>query len=190
MVFDDRAEAAAVREVRSMSTVLDTPAGRVATFAAMSATLTGFTLDTLAPAIDPDQLCAHLLQQVDARMQKSPGAVDQLLAQFTTLRAQALTPQQIADSLLGISPVSGPTTQFAPLARSIVKLWYLGSWYDLSSQLWFDGDTVSSLAYRSGLIWPALQTHPMGDSPYKFGYWTSTPPPLAAFGADVPGKQS
>ena len=42
-----------------------------------------------------------------------------------------------------------------------------------------------NLCVASGLAWRALQTHAMGDSPFVFGDWTSPPPPLAEFGADV-----
>jgi len=169
-----------------MAIVLDTPATRAATFAAMSAALTGFTLDFIAPPLDPNQLSAHLLGQIDQLA--GATSVDQLLAQFTALQRRGQTPQQIADAMLGISPSSNaPAVQ---LALSIVKLWYLGSWYPPGSQSAFAGNVVSSQAYVSGLAWRAMQTHAMGDSPYKFGYWTSAPPPLSAFGVDVPEKKS
>jgi hypothetical protein len=169
-----------------MATVLDTPAARAATFAAMSAALTGFTPDFIAPPLDPNQLSAHLLAEIDSRA--GATSVDQLLAQFTSLQSQGKTSQQIADALLGISPASdAPTVQ---LALRIVKLWYLGSWYPADSQSAFAGKVVSSQAYVSGLAWRAMQAHAMGDSPYKFGYWTSAPPPLSEFGVDVPEKKS
>ena len=170
-----------------MATVRDTPATRVAKFAAMSAALTGFKPDFIAPKLDPNQLNAHLLHHADELA--GATSVDQLLEQFTALQAQGQTSQQIADVMLGISPSSSAPAVL--LARSIVKLWYLGSWYppDGSTSA-FNGNVVSSQAYTSGLAWRVMQTHAMGDSPFKFGYWTSAPPSLSEFGADVPEHKS
>ncbi|OLC40391.1 MAG: hypothetical protein AUH43_26525 [Acidobacteria bacterium 13_1_40CM_65_14] len=169
-----------------MATVLAIPATRAATFAAMSAALTGFKPDFIAPPVDPNQLHAHLLHHIDELA--GTTSVDQLLAQFTVLQAHGQTSQQIADVMLGISPSShAPAAQ---LAQSIVKLWYLGSWYPPGSTSAFDGNVVSSQAYVGGLAWRAMQAHAMGDSPFKFGDWTSAPPSLAEFGADVPEHKS
>lgn len=75
------------------------------------------------------------------------------------------------------------------LARSIVLLWYLGSWYepaDLKSNVTPPGDqagkrafigsqVVSAKAYTQGLIWQIAQAHPMGYSNLQFGYWSRDP---------------
>jgi hypothetical protein len=44
------------------------------------------------------------------------------------------------------------------LARSIILLWYLGSWYD-----------------TQGLVWQIAGAHPMGYSNLQFGYWSRKP---------------
>jgi len=73
------------------------------------------------------------------------------------------------------------------LARSIVLLWYLGSWYkpkDLENSLKPDpkvppapipSQVVSAKAYTQGLIWQIAQAHPMGYSNLQFGYWSRDP---------------
>lgn len=156
---------------------------RLGTFTGMSAALTGFTADAIAPALDPTDLAGAFLEAADTLA--GQDVVNQLLAQFATL--QGRTPQQIADALLGIAPAAtGPTVQ---LARSIVKLWYLGSLYPLDSTSAFDGNTVSANAYIRGLAWRAAQAHPMGYSEFSFGYWSAPPPSLTDFGVDVAGKQ-
>ena len=163
-----------------MAMVVDALETRVGTFAAMSAALTGFTADAIA-APQHALLSAHLLHVID----EFAGAtsIDQLLAQFVALLVQGHTAQQIANLMLGVSPSShAPAVQ---LAQSVVKLWYLGSWYPPGSTNAFNGEVVSSQAYVSGLAWRAIQTHAMGDSPFVFGDWTMPPPSLAAFGADV-----
>jgi hypothetical protein len=158
-------------------------ASRLSAFTDMSAALTGFTADTIAPPLDPTNLAQSHLDTADRLAGRA--AVDQLLAQFAAL--QGRPPQQIADALLGIAPsASGPTVQ---LARSLVKLWYLGSWYPPDSTSAFDGDTVSSNAYIRGLAWRAAQAHPMGYSEFSFGYWSAPPPSLADFGVDVGGEK-
>jgi hypothetical protein len=70
------------------------------------------------------------------------------------------------------------------LARSIVLLWYLGSWYkpeDLQknaspgTRAFIDSKVLSAKAYTQGLVWQIAQTHPMGYSNLQFGYWSREP---------------
>jgi hypothetical protein len=68
------------------------------------------------------------------------------------------------------------------LARSIVLLWYLGSWYEPanlkkaspSGELVFS-HVVSAKAYTQGRVWQIAQAHPMGYSNLQFGYWAREP---------------
>jgi hypothetical protein len=70
------------------------------------------------------------------------------------------------------------------LARSIVLLWYLGSWYepkDLRTQATaakpdrISSEVVSPKAYTQGLVWQIAGAHPMGYSNLQFGYWSRNP---------------
>ena len=70
------------------------------------------------------------------------------------------------------------------LARSIVLLWYLGSWYeptDLKRQASLGrtrsipSEVVSAKAYTQGLVWQIAGAHPMGYSNLQFGYWSRYP---------------
>jgi hypothetical protein len=70
------------------------------------------------------------------------------------------------------------------LGRSIVLLWYLGSWYkpdDLKknatpgARALIPSEVVSSKAYTLGLVWLIAQAHPMGYSNLQFGYWSRDP---------------
>ena len=70
------------------------------------------------------------------------------------------------------------------LARSIVLLWYLGSWYrpdDLKmnaapgARALIPSQVVSAKAYTLGLVWQIAQAHPMGYSNLQFGYWSREP---------------
>ena len=71
------------------------------------------------------------------------------------------------------------------LARSIVLLWYLGSWYepkDLQKQATAakpdrinSSEVLSPKAYTQGLVWQIAGAHPMGYSNLQFGYWSRHP---------------
>lgn len=155
-------------------------ATRLQTFAAMSAVLTGFQGSVISPTLDPVNLKTLYLQTADAKA--TPQLVDQLLQQFTMLQGQGLPKQKIADTLLDTATT--PPSATALLARTIVKMWYLGMWYPQNTQE--QPTVISAQAYTGGLAWQAAQAHPMGYSTFTFGYWKDVPPPLSAFGVDQP----
>ncbi|MCY1035931.1 hypothetical protein OV207_31110 [Corallococcus sp. BB11-1] len=150
------------------------PSTRMEQFVALSSVLTGFTTDTLAPSLDPTDPPLKKLY-LDAADASSSQTVDALLAAFAKLAGQPS--QSIANTLL--ETASAQPTATAQMARSILKLWYLGSWYPPTSILATDGTVVAMNAYIGGLAWSAMQAHPMGYSELKFGYWNSPPPPLS-----------
>jgi len=87
------------------------------------------------------------------------------------------------------SPMVGPhdaaggileDPDLGPIARSIIKLWLLSTWYDplRPNQ---PVRVVSSQAYKEGLVWKIMQSHPIGYSMWSFGYWAEEPPALAEF---------
>jgi len=71
------------------------------------------------------------------------------------------------------------------LTRSIILLWYLGSWYDprdLRTQAAAakperinSAEVLSPKAYTQGLVWQIAGAHPMGYSNLQFGYWSRNP---------------
>lgn len=148
-------------------------------FAKMSAALTGFTLDTIQPALDPVRLSATYYDFVNARATESLAL---LLAAYNAIATQPA--QAIADSLLEVKS-GAPASALAQLAQSIVRMWYLGSWY-APGEGPSPVQVISAQAYVGGLVWKAAQTHPMGYSEFTFGYWAKAPPALADFGVDVP----
>ncbi|WP_147444435.1 MULTISPECIES: sorbitol dehydrogenase [Corallococcus] len=151
-----------------------TPSTRMDQFVALSSVLTGFTQDTLAPQLDPTDPPLKKLY-LEAADKSSTQTVDALLAAFANLSGQPA--QTIANTLLEVDSTN-PTAN-ALMARSILKLWYLGSWYAPTSLIATDGTVVAMNAYIGGLAWSAMQAHPMGYSELKFGYWNSAPPPLS-----------
>jgi hypothetical protein len=78
-------------------------------------------------------------------------------------------------------------SKLGPLARNLIKMWYLGNWYQLP-RVWREAhgaharDTdhvVSAAAYQEGLVWRAIGSHPPGAKQPGFGTW-SQPPSLEA----------
>jgi hypothetical protein len=89
-------------------------------------------------------------------------------------------PQSATDIITNVN--AGDETRF--LARSIVLLWYLGSWYkpeDLQknsapgTRAFIASQVVSAKAYTQGWVWQIAQAHPMGYSNMQFGYWSREP---------------
>lgn len=141
-------------------------------FVALSAVLTGFTTDQLFPPISPDPVAVEYLSTLKANV---PAAlVTQLLTTFQNIAAQQ--PPNIAQEVQQ-QILDDPT--MGPVARNIIRMWYLSIWYDLNQQQpitgFSTGTVVSMNAYTKGLAWDAAQAHPMGYSEMHYGYW-ATPP--------------
>ncbi|PKM29803.1 MAG: sorbitol dehydrogenase [Gammaproteobacteria bacterium HGW-Gammaproteobacteria-11] len=155
-------------------------------FNAMSSALTGIPEDKLAPEIDPIGLPPVFLQVCETGM--GSAAFNALLTQYRSAKAAGQTPDQIAASLL-----ADTSSQTAQGARSLMKLWLLGVWYqpyDLNGVAQASQRVVSDQAYKESWAWRIAQAHPMGYSQLHFGYWASEPPPLSAFVGIQGGKQS
>lgn len=150
-------------------------------FAEMSAALTGFQTSFLKPTLDTTDLSQTYFDYATKATQGKQATVQALLAAYRALRAQQKAPQEIADALLETAG-QFPSPQ-ALLAQSITKLWYTGSWYQPGSVIMFE--VISSTAYTNGLAWQVMQSHPMGSSPFSFGYWAQEPGPLSQFGVDT-----
>ena len=152
-------------------------------FANMSAALTGFQPSFIRPFLDPTNLSGIFYQYAVAQVGQQ--MMDTLMSAFDALSNQkpALTPQQIADSLLEVSNPT-PSNQ-ALLCQAIISMWYLGSWYPPPFQT--DGlhQVISSQAYTKSLAWNVAQAHPMGFSAFTFGYWSQPPASLETFGVNT-----
>jgi hypothetical protein len=73
--------------------------------------------------------------------------------------------------------------KLSPIARNIIKLWYIGTWFalptawnksygPLEKNLDF---VVSTSSYIEGLLWPAIGAHPAGAKAQGFGSWAQPP---------------
>jgi hypothetical protein len=73
--------------------------------------------------------------------------------------------------------------RLGPIARNVVKLWYVGTWYELPPA-WTDAHgaqqrnvafTVSPAAYTEGLLWPSIGANPPGAKAPGYGSWAEPP---------------
>ena len=149
-------------------------------FLLLSEALTGVNRHTLAPELQEDK------REI---LNSDPGIdpINIKNAYFAWINANDATSSfgkllQLAkdnrQSLGDIIPkVNGSAEDMKFLARSIVLLWYLGSWYkpdDLMNKV-ASSKVVSPKAYTQGLVWQIAGAHPMGYSNLQFGYWSRDP---------------
>ena len=75
-----------------------------------------------------------------------------------------------------------------PIARNIIKLWFIGTWYQLPAswleefgmQVEENTFVVSPTAYQEGLLWRTIGAHPMGAKAPGYGTWAK-PPEIPTF---------
>lgn len=154
-----------------MATVTD----ELQTFLQLSSTITGFSefrlqgtgqaatyLDTVRSVVG-DGLVQELLR---AYRRVSDEVGDDLEALPRSLRAHVFS-----DERLG------------PIARNLIKLWFVGTWYQLPSA-WRDAFgtaerdetfVVSPVAYTEGLLWPTVGANPPGAKAPGYGTWAEPP---------------
>jgi hypothetical protein len=126
------------------------------------------------PGVDPINVRSDYFRWINAHDSTSS---------FGKLLQIAKDNRQSAISIIAAVNASDDSAKF--LARSIVLLWYLGSWYepaDLKANAAQPGTravtpsvVVSSKAYTQGLVWQIVGAHPMGYSNLQFGYWSRDP---------------
>jgi hypothetical protein len=155
-------------------------------FLALSSALTGVRLAVLAPeftqnktsfldsdpGVDPIQVKNNYFAFANNKDAATFGKLLQIA------RDHDQSPQDI---IAGVN--ASDDTKF--LARSIVLMWYLGSWYDPKllqakaeqpgAAAFLPSEVVSATGYTQGLVWQIARAHPMGYSNLQFGYWSREP---------------
>lgn len=159
-------------------------------FVGLSAVLTGIDATKLAPLFDPVNIKQTYFDYVQG---KAEATFNQLLSIFSQNQNQ--TPAVIGDIIFN---QSGQAIQY--LARSIILMWYLGSWYDPAVLQKYNSSSappgpvpsagvISAAAYTQGWVWSVAQAHPMGYSNFTFGAWSTDPPSLTDFVGGTGGQQ-
>lgn len=146
----------------------------MASFLAFSAEMTAFTafdlrgtgmaetyLDTATTVVGDDTIDTLLTAYAAA-----PAALDD-----RTLRDAHLRLAIFGDARLG------------PVARNLIKLWYVGIWYELP-RAWIEAFgartanikfMASAQAYTEGLLWPAIGANPPGAKAPGYASWVAAP---------------
>jgi len=105
----------------------------------------------------------------------------ELLQAFRSVQGEAHHDPALFDKKLRAEILSDE--KLGPIARNIIKLWYVGTWYQLP-QAWresfgaMDGDKdfiPSPTSYVEGLLWPAIGAHPPGAKAPGYGTWGDPP---------------
>jgi len=153
-------------------------------FLLLSEALTGVDKQLLAPefdpktnnpGIDPINIKNDYFRWINAK--------DSTTSFATLLKFVNDNPKSSPDDIRAFVNAGSDDIKF--LARSIVLLWYLGSWYepkDLQKQATAakpdrinSSEVLSPKAYTQGLVWQIAGAHPMGYSNLQFGYWSRNP---------------
>jgi hypothetical protein len=167
----------------------------MAAFVKLSAALTGIAAAKLAPDTDPIEIKREYFEWInnDAKRRVAFATLLQIAkaAPFQIPTGQgvdSIVKQADVDKLVQAIESRGDDTKY--LARSIVLMWYLGSWYEpndlrnLTSPNpsgFISHTVISPKAYTQGWLWRVAQAHPMGYSELQFGYWTRAPDPIEDF---------
>jgi hypothetical protein len=156
-------------------------------FVALSAALTGIDGSQLRPQLDTFENAEEYLAYATAH---GGAAFVQLMQLYDANRG--LAPAALAALVL---EQSGDTISY--MAKTVMLMWYLGAWYEPAAlQTYHDAAqksppdpapfpppfiVISSNAYTQSWVWRVGQSHPMGYSTWRFGYWHTPPAALNDF---------
>jgi hypothetical protein len=142
---------------------------------AFSAAVTGFTAVDLHGTGQAEEYRTTVAEAV------GDDALAELLETWARISGEAQGESSQLENLLRRDVFSDP--KLGPVARNIVKLWYVGIWYELPPA-WIDAFgaleknytfMVSPSAYVAGMLWPTVGGNPPGARGPGFGSWTGPP---------------
>lgn len=151
------------------------------TFVAFSAAVTGFTQFDLQGTGQAEEYRSTVAEVT------GDDVLTELLEAWARVHDESQGDSNLAQVLLRRSVFSD--LKLGPVARNIIKLWYVGIWYELPPE-WIDAFgareknytfMVSASAYTEGMLWPAVDGNPPGAKGPGFASWTG--PPRIARGA-------
>lgn len=155
------------------------PADALDDFVALSAILTGIEGDKLHPVLDAYGTAEELFVYAT----KNGGALfAQLMQTYTANKDEP--PEVIAGIIF-----KDEQAPIAYMARTVILMWYLGAWFTPKALADYHANptgfapyvVISSNTYTQSWVWRVGQTHPMGYSDWRFGYWHTPPLPLTDF---------
>lgn len=140
-------------------------------FLDFSADVTAFTVFQLWGTGQAESYLATVVERV------GPGTLEQLLDAY---HAAASEPRGTREQYLRAKIFDDK--KLGPVARNIIKMWYVGIWYKLPDD-WYAAHggcqekdiMVSAAAYTEGLLWPAIGANPPGAKAPGYGSWAQPP---------------
>ena len=148
--------------------------GRLERFLAFSSQVTAYSVFELRGTGLADAYLTTVEEVVGRQV------LDEVLDRYDAAVASAEDGARLSE-LLRRDLFSDP--RLGPIARNIVKMWYLGVWYELP-QTWTDAYgaqqrdvafAVSAAAYTEGLLWPSIGANPPGAKAPGYGSWAQPP---------------
>jgi len=148
---------------------------RLTLFIALSADVTAFTAFELYGTGQADAYLSTVRDVV------GEDILDELLAAYDRVRGEA--PQKGSAKDDGLRRDIFSDEKLGPIARNIIKLWYVGTWFELP-RAWTEtfgareknvSFMVSPMSYTEGLLWPAIGANPSGAKAPGYGSWTGPP---------------
>jgi hypothetical protein len=144
-------------------------------FLSLSAILTGYSRFRL---VGTGQADAYL---ATTRAAVGDVVLNHLLTTFTEVDRDAGSEEVVLDRGLRARVLSDEL--LGPIARNLIKMWFVGTWYELPQE-WRDRyasrepvatHVVSPASYIEGLLWPTIGANPPGAKGQGFGSWVGPP---------------
>jgi len=150
---------------------------RTEQFLLVSSVLTGFDEVDLHGTGMVDRYLAELVAVIGEE------AADDVLSACAGIVTRHASNARRQASAIEREMLSSP--RLGPVARNIIKMWYLGVWSRLPDtwersgrRIAADVDRVISAdAYVESLVWRAIDSHPPGARQPGFGSWAMPPQP-------------
>ena len=148
--------------------------GRLERFLALSAEVTAYPVFELRGTGMAEAYLATVEEVV------GPQVLDTLLDRYDAAVHAADGGGNLPD-LLRRDLFSDPW--LGPVARNLVKMWFVGIWYELP-RAWTDAYgarqrnvmfSVSAAAYTEGLLWPSIGANPPGAKAPGYASWAQPP---------------
>jgi len=110
-----------------------------------------------------------------------PEIVDKLLDTYAGVKTAAQVEGRDLDGMLRREILAD--AMLGPIARNIIKMWYVGTWYQLANAWRQTFGTrekdfmhmVSAAAYTEGLLWTTIGANPNGAKAPGYGSWAQPP---------------
>lgn len=140
-------------------------------FLDLSVALTGFSKFDLQGTGQADSYYSTVEQNIGS------GLFPELLQTFHNLdlKAKSANDQSILDQ--GVRSEILESAELGAIARNIIKLWYIATWYPLEQQSKNEQETfiVSPQAYPEGLLWRSIGVNPPAAKAPGYGTWSEEP---------------